>query len=174
MAHGRNAEVAWLGLGSNLGDLVLNLTHAALELSVLPGSSLLAVSGIYRTRPLGEGFTGDFYNAVVGLLTGLDPEELLTHCLDIEERLGRDRSKADRTIDIDILLFGNRVIQSGHLTVPHPRMLERRFVLEPLSEVAPNVIHPLEQRQVRYLLEDRVWPEKITKLRQPLLPAWGC
>lgn len=174
MAHSRNAEVAWLGLGSNLGDLVLNLTHAALELSVLPSSSLLAVSGIYKTRPLGEGYTHDFYNAVVGVLTGLDPQELLVHCLDIEERLGRDRSIPDRTIDIDILLYGNRVIQSEHLTVPHPHMLERRFVLEPLSEVAPNVMHPLEKRQVRYLLEDRVWPEKITKLRQPLLPAWGC
>jgi 2-amino-4-hydroxy-6-hydroxymethyldihydropteridine diphosphokinase len=174
MVAGRNAEIAWIGLGSNVGERIVNLARAATDLSLLPHTSLFANSSIYKSPPFGTGFTADFYNAVVGLLTGLQPDELLSECLKLEAEMGRDRKQQDRTIDIDILLYGDQIISTANLTVPHPEMEKRRFVLEPLAEVAPKVIHPIHKIEIRHLLEDRSWTQPIEKLRQPLIPTWGC
>ena len=173
MLEGRNAEVVWIGLGSNLGDKFKNLGKAALELSVLPGSSLLAVSSVYRTEAVGVGYSSEFYNAVIGLLTGLEPSELLTECMRVELELGRDRSVADRLIDIDILLYGSQIVMLRNLSVPHPKMEERRFVLEPLVEVAPKLIHPIHKVSIKTLMDNKIWRQPVEKLDKPLLPAWG-
>lgn len=168
------AEVAWIGLGSNLEDRIKNLTQAAMELSIIPSSSLLICSSIYKSEPVGKGYSREFYNAVVGVLTGLSPGELLAECMRIELELGRDRNINDRLIDIDILLFSDQIITTRGLVVPHPKMEERRFVLEPLVEVAPKVVHPIHQVEVYKLMETRIMDQPVEKIDQPLLPALGC
>ena len=168
------AEVAWIGLGSNLGDKMKNLTQAAMELSVIPASSLLVCSSVYKTEPVGKGYSSEFYNAVVGVLTGMSPGELLAECMRIELELGRDRSIDDRLIDIDILLFSDQIIATRGLVVPHPKMEERRFVLEPLVEVAPKVVHPIHQVEVYKLMETKLMDQPVEKIDRPLLPALGC
>lgn len=174
MASDVKAEVAWIGLGSNQGDRIVNLTHAAADLSVLPGTSLLAASSIYRTEPLGEGFAEDFFNAVVGIRTTLSPLQLLKACGDIEVAFGRDRSRADRMIDLDILLYGDVVLETPGLTVPHPKMAQRRFVLEPLAEIAPETIHPLTNVTVAEMLSGIEEQQRVERLQQPLFPVAGC
>lgn len=174
MFEGRDTTIAWLGLGSNKGERVVNLTRAAVELSILPMSSLLAASSVYRSAPVGPGFSDDFYNAAVCLMTALPAEELLDQCLRIERELGRDRSTLDRTIDIDLLLYGSDVINAANLVVPHPRLLYRRFVLEPLVELAPDLIHPVFEKPMRQMLRDLGEDQPVERLDQPLLPAWGC
>jgi 2-amino-4-hydroxy-6-hydroxymethyldihydropteridine diphosphokinase len=174
MFDGRDTTIAWLGLGSNLGERVVNLTRAALELSILPMSSLLAASSVYRSVPVGVGFSGEFYNAAVCLLTALPADELLENCLRIEQELGRDRNFLDRTIDIDLLLYGTAVINAPHLVVPHPRLLYRRFVLAPLVEMAPELMHPVFEQPMRAMLEALGEDQPVERLDQPLLPAWGC
>lgn len=168
------AEVTWIGLGSNIGDRVKNLTQAAMELSVIPASSLLICSSIYKSHPIGLGYTREFYNAVVGVLTGLGAGELLAECMRIELELGRDRRVDDRVIDIDILLYSDQIITTQGLVVPHPKMEERRFVLEPLVEVAPKVVHPVHQVEVYKLMETKLMDQPVEKIDQPLMPALGC
>lgn len=166
--------VAWIGLGSNQGDRTVNLVRTAEDLSLLPGTSLLAASSIYRSKPVGDGFTEDFFNAVIGLRTELSAEELLAACIDIENDLGRDRSQADRTIDLDVLLYGDEVLDYPDLRVPHPRMTQRRFVLEPFAEVAPDVIHPVENTTISELLSRLEEQQQVERLPQPLFPVAGC
>jgi 2-amino-4-hydroxy-6-hydroxymethyldihydropteridine diphosphokinase len=114
-----------------------------------------ATSGFYETEPVGVADQPWFLNCVVALETGQAPLELLAYALAIEEGMGRRRTrdKGPRTIDIDILLFGDRVIDEPGLKVPHPAMHERRFVLEPLAEIAPGAVHPVLKEAVRELLE---------------------
>jgi len=171
----RRSVISWLSLGTNRGEMVLNLTRAALDISVLPGSSLHAVSSIYETAPVGEGYSGPFLNAVLGLRTQLEPEELLHHCQRIETSHGRDRNTGDRTLDIDILLYGDDQLQNERLTIPHPEMHRRRFVLEPLCEVAESPIHPVLVTPLCELLSsDEIRQQQVTRLPQPIMPAWGC
>jgi 2-amino-4-hydroxy-6-hydroxymethyldihydropteridine diphosphokinase len=175
MAEKKNPVTAWLGLGANQGEMMTNLTQAALALSTLPGSSLLAVSPVFETAAVGAGYSGVFLNAVVSVQTKLTAEELLEHCREIERDFGRDRRQNDRTLDLDILFYGHAVIQTGQLQIPHPRLAERRFVLEPLSKVAPDLVHPELERTVAELLQQpEVQEQEVTELAQPLLPAWGC
>lgn len=174
MANGKKEVVAWIGLGSNLGNRRVNLARAVEDLSLLPGTSLLAASSIYRSKPEGDGFSKDFFNAAVGVRTELSAEELLEACLDIENTLGRDRSRPDRTIDLDILLYGNEVFNDADLTVPHPRMSQRRFVLEPLAEIAPDVLHPVERATIAELHSRLGEQQQVERLAQPLFPLAGC
>jgi len=108
-------------------------------------------SSVYETDPVGFLDQPSFLNMVVRIETTKTPLELLAHVLDVEQRLGRVRTfrNAPRTIDIDILLYGDQVIQEPDLKVPHPRMLERRFVLEPLHEIDPDLVHPVTGRTIR-------------------------
>jgi len=151
---GEQLAAAWIGLGSNLGDRLANLRSAAEMLPAQSDSRIAAVSSIYSSAPVGEGFSRDFYNAVVGLRTALGPRDLLAACRGIEAVLGRGRGAGpDRTIDIDILFYRDLCLDEADLVIPHPRIAQRRFVLEPLAEVAPLLIHPGAMLTVNQMLE---------------------
>jgi len=144
----------YLGLGSNLGDRVGRL-RAAIERLAAPDLHVLRISPAYETEPVDFADQPWFMNVVVEAETDLFPLQLLSRVNRIERALGRVRivAKGPRAIDIDILLYGSAVIKSPKLEVPHPRMAERRFVLVPLSNLAPDLRHPVSHRTVRELLE---------------------
>jgi 2-amino-4-hydroxy-6-hydroxymethyldihydropteridine diphosphokinase len=131
--------VAYVGLGANLGDREATIRAAIAE---LPG--VLGVSTLRETDPVGVTDQPRFLNGVAALETGLQPQELLDLLLAVERRLGRERRErwGPRTIDLDLLLYGDEVIDEEGLTVPHPHLHERRFVLEPLAEIAPSLVIP--------------------------------
>ncbi len=128
--------LATIGLGANLGNAVCTLQQAIQDIAALPGVMLQAVSGFYGSKPVAA--TGpDFVNAVMQVKTQLSAEQLLKILQTLEHQAGRERpyQNAPRTLDLDLLLYGDVCIESAHLTVPHPRMLERAFVLVPLAEI---------------------------------------
>jgi 2-amino-4-hydroxy-6-hydroxymethyldihydropteridine diphosphokinase len=141
----------YLSLGSNLGDRAANLVNAIEKLRGL--GTVLAVSAFYETEPMELADQPWFLNCAVALKTELMPKQFLSKILAIEREMGRQRirPKGPRAIDIDILLFGNAVIHTPQLEVPHPAMHQRRFVLEPLAEIAPEARHPVLKRTVREL-----------------------
>lgn len=147
-------KCVYLSLGSNLGDRLARL-RAALERLAAPDLRILRVSPVYETEPVDYAAQPWFLNLVVEAETELFPLQLLSRVNRIERALGRVRTVANgpRTIDIDILLYGGAVIRSPKLEIPHPRMAERRFVLVPLSNLAPELRHPESHRTVRELLE---------------------
>ncbi|HET9822447.1 MAG TPA: 2-amino-4-hydroxy-6-hydroxymethyldihydropteridine diphosphokinase [Burkholderiaceae bacterium] len=136
-------ERVFVGLGANLGDAVATVRAAIDALRGLPGTTCVAQSSLYRSAPvLAEG--PDYVNAVVELRTELAPESLLTELLRVEDRFGRERPFrfAARTLDLDLLAYGSRRLETPTLTLPHPRMHERAFVIEPLAEIAPELAPP--------------------------------
>lgn len=147
------SDIAYLSLGSNIGDRENHLRDAISRLAE-PGR-VLAVSSFYETEPVEFADQAWFLNCAVKLETSRTPAQLLAEILDIEQQLGRQRiqKKGPRTIDIDILLFGDIVVDTRDLTIPHPAMAARRFVLEPLAEIAPEAQHPILRKNVRELLE---------------------
>ncbi|MBU4176902.1 MAG: 2-amino-4-hydroxy-6-hydroxymethyldihydropteridine diphosphokinase [Desulfurivibrionaceae bacterium] len=137
-------QQAFIGLGSNLGDGQGNLLLAWQRLGETTGISLIRLSSPYRTEPVGMDTDHWFTNAVGEIATALSPAELLTAMLAIETELGRDRTLTqDRVVDLDLLYYGDLMIQSPTLTVPHPRIAHRLFVLAPLAELAPAQVHPI-------------------------------
>ena len=148
------AEFVYLSLGSNLGDRSANL-RAAIERLGKAGA-IRSVSGFYETEPVEFRDQPWFLNCVVALETSDSPEALLQRALAIEQEMGRLRmkDKGPRSIDIDILLFGDRVVEERGLKIPHPAMQQRRFVLEPLAEIAPEALHPQLRKTARELLAD--------------------
>jgi len=145
--------MAYLSLGSNVGDRNARLLEALGRLSVLAPSR--AVSSFYETEPVEVTDQPWFLNAVIAIETEQSPEQLMASVLQIEEAMGRQRvqKKGPRSIDIDILLFGDQVVNSSDVTIPHPAMHERRFVLEPLAEIAPDLRHPVLHKTTRELLD---------------------
>jgi 2-amino-4-hydroxy-6-hydroxymethyldihydropteridine diphosphokinase len=135
---------AYVGMGANLGDPAGQLRAALSALAGVPFTRLVAVSSLYRSAPVGYADQPDFFNAVAALDTTLDAPALLAALLDIERSGGRARSfrNAPRTIDLDLLLYGEYTVIEPGLTVPHPRMTERAFVMLPLSEIAPGCTVP--------------------------------
>jgi 2-amino-4-hydroxy-6-hydroxymethyldihydropteridine diphosphokinase len=133
--------IAYVGIGSNLADPRARVLDAFRELDRLPHTRVVKKSSLYRTAPLGHTAQPDFVNAVAQLETGLPAERLLAELLEIEARHGRRRSfpNAPRTLDLDLLLFGNLERQTPGLQIPHPRMDERAFVLRPLIEISPGL-----------------------------------
>ena len=135
-------ETAYLGLGGNLGDPAKSMGTALRMLDADPLTEVVSVSSLYRTPPWGKTDQPDFLNAAAEVLTDHSPRALLDLCLDAERRLKRVRQErwGPRLIDIDILVFGDRTIHENGLEIPHPRMLERAFVLAPLAEIAPDFV----------------------------------
>jgi 2-amino-4-hydroxy-6-hydroxymethyldihydropteridine diphosphokinase len=146
---------AFISLGSNLGDRARTLERAREFLSEEEGLELVRCSPVYETDPVGPGEQARYLNAVAEIETALDPEDLLDRLHRIEDRLGRVRATrwGARTLDLDLLLYGELILDSGSLTVPHPRLCERRFVLQPLADLAPDLKVPGAGRTVRELLE---------------------
>jgi 2-amino-4-hydroxy-6-hydroxymethyldihydropteridine diphosphokinase len=138
------AERAFIGLGANIGDPGGQLRDALAALDAIPGTRLMRASSLWRTAPVGYAAQPDFVNAVAEVETAQAPRALLEALLAIEKRFGRERSfaNAPRTLDLDLLLYGDRVLSEQGLELPHPRMHERAFVLAPLVEIAPEVEIP--------------------------------
>jgi 2-amino-4-hydroxy-6-hydroxymethyldihydropteridine diphosphokinase len=149
---GRDEVVAWLGLGGNLGDPEASMASALAALDADPATHVAAVSPLYRTPPWGRTDQPDFLNAVARVETRRSARELLALCLEVERGLKRIRRErwGPRTLDIDILLYGDLQLREPGLEVPHPRLAERAFVLVPLGEIAPDLA--VGERRVRDLL----------------------
>jgi 2-amino-4-hydroxy-6-hydroxymethyldihydropteridine diphosphokinase len=144
-------EIVYLSLGSNVGDRAENLNAAIERLRAF--GEVVAVSSFYETEPVEFTAQPWFVNCAVAVSTEKAPRELLAGILEIEQKLGRRRGqkKGPRIIDIDVLLFGDAIVEDSGLTIPHPAMHERRFVLEPLAEIAPDVRHPVFKRAIKVL-----------------------
>ena len=147
---------AYLAIGSNLGDRGRACYSAVSALSTHPEIKLLKVSELIETAPVGlPERSSPFLNGAVAIETTLAAKALMQECIAIEEKLGRHRTGRweSRSIDIDLLLYGDKIISGDDLIVPHPLMHQRRFVLEPLAEIAPDVCHPMTQMTVRGMLD---------------------
>lgn len=163
-------KIVYLSLGSNVGDRAANLQEAIRRLGEL--GEVVAASSFYETEPVEFTAQPWFLNCVVKLDTEKMPKQLLAGILDIEQQMGRRRrreqKKGPRTIDIDILLFGSSIIEAKGLTVPHPALHERRFVLEPLAEIAPEVRHPVFKRTIRELRDALPAGQAVKKFKAVL------
>ncbi len=158
----------YIGLGSNLGDRKANIREAEEKLAALPETRIVKASSLYESEPLGNAKTW-FVNSVLEIETEFEPEELLKRTKAIETAMGRKRVKGkrwgSRIIDLDLLLFDNQTVNKRNLKLPHPEMQKRRFVLLPLSELAPHVTHPQLGTTISELLGGLKDPKKVVLLR---------
>ncbi|MGD0337781.1 MAG: 2-amino-4-hydroxy-6-hydroxymethyldihydropteridine diphosphokinase [Bacteroidota bacterium] len=162
---------AFVGVGSNLGDRSSQLQKALDACRMIPLTTFVRSSSVYETSPVGTYDQPQFLNAVIELSTALDPGELLKKLKKIEKDLGRtDAARwAPRTIDLDILLYDDVVVMSDELTIPHPHMMERKFVLVPLVELDSAVVHPIENKTVDAILAGCSSMERIVRYPLALL-----
>lgn len=153
-SRARAPVTAYVAIGANLGNAQATVTQAMLDLEALPGTQVMARSSLYRTAPIGAGGP-DYINAVAAIATALTAPELLRLLQHLEQVAGRERPyrNAPRTLDLDILLYGSACIDSPSLTIPHPRMAERAFVLMPLAEIGPDLVTP---RALSMVAEQRI------------------
>jgi 2-amino-4-hydroxy-6-hydroxymethyldihydropteridine diphosphokinase len=142
--------VAYISLGSNLGDRLGYINRALGKLKEREDIKIIKVSSFYETEPVGYKEQGKFINAVLALETNLQPYELLQVLQSIETDLDRVRTRrwGPRTIDLDILFYGDQILNDPDLTIPHPRVTERAFVLFPLAEIAPSLLHPITGKSI--------------------------
>ncbi len=161
---------AYVALGTNLGDRGVHLERALAALRATTGLEVLRVSSVYETEPVGPPPQGRYLNAVVKLRARLAPRALLARLLAIELAAGRVRGpdrNAARTLDLDLLLYGERRIASPKLTVPHPRLHERAFVLEPLCEIAGSLVHPVLGKSIEDLAVRVRDPHAVRRWERP-------
>ncbi len=159
----------YIGLGTNIGNRESNLKDAISELAAVPEIEIISLSSIYETNPVGYLEQGKFLNMVVCINTTFDAQTLLVTCMKIEQNLGRKREIrwGPRTIDLDILLYNQENIVTKNLIVPHPRMLDRAFVVIPLVEIDKDIILPNMEKPIREIMDDipekegvRIWKRK--------------
>lgn len=157
-------ETAYLALGCNVGDRRAQLGRALAGLDAF--AAVTALSSVYETEPVGYAAQPDFWNLVARVATRLEPQDLLGRVKQLEADAGRRPSFRDapRPLDVDILLYGSRRIDSPELTVPHPRMLQRRFVLEPLAEIGSELRHPVTGRTIAEHLAELSVRERVVRL----------
>jgi 2-amino-4-hydroxy-6-hydroxymethyldihydropteridine diphosphokinase len=162
----------FLGIGSNLGDRELNLRNAVSMMGELIGS-VISASSVWETEPWGFTSESFFLNMVIEVETELKPSGVLGRILMTEAKMGRLRSGkgyASREIDIDILFYGSRIMNTRSLVIPHPKLHRRRFVLEPMNEIAPGFIHPVFGRDIRTLLKECTDKGRIERLHDHIPP----
>lgn len=154
---GGGVAIAFIGLGSNLGDRKAYLLWAVEQMDLLPDTTVVHTSQWHETAPVGGPPQGMFLNGVAEIQTALAPEALLQHLQEIEQQAGRPQDHerwGPRVIDLDLLSYDGLALETPTLTVPHPRMHERRFVLEPLTEIAPRWVHPKLGKTAHQLLAE--------------------
>lgn len=159
-------SITYIGLGSNIGDRVGYIQQAHMLLADTEGIKILNTSSLYETEPVGNEDQEWFINAVIEVKTDLKPGDLLKECFKIENRLGRVRNDdiekwAPRTIDLDILFYDNLIIAGDKLQIPHHQLHLRAFVLVPLLELAPDLVHPVLEKTVEELYNDLPSPEEV-------------
>ncbi len=161
----------YIGLGSNLGDPIAELRGAVSELESR-GVELRSRSSLYQTEPVDAPNQAWFVNAVAEIRFGGRPDELLQICVNVEAARGRERNRRNepRILDLDVLLLGDTVLSTDELTIPHPRLHERRFVLEPMVEIAPDAIHPGLRKTMRDLLQECPDESKVVRLEDAFAP----
>ena len=161
-----NGVISFIGLGSNMGKPLDRCREGIEYLQAVPGTQVLRCSSFYQTEPVGFADQEWFINAVVEIRTTLSARELIHELQSIENRMGRQKPVkwGPRIIDLDILLYGQEVIQTENLVVPHPELHKRRFVVEPLNEIAPYVIHPAFGVSVAGLRERLTDKNKVEKI----------
>lgn len=139
-----DAQHVFIGIGASIGDRVCSLSLAFNALIQNSDIKVIKISSVYESEPWGGVAVSSFLNAVIWCITSLDAKSCLEFCKTVEIQLGREKEKrwADRLIDLDVLIYGEKIIHSDRLILPHPRMLERNFVLVPFNEIASNVIVP--------------------------------
>ncbi len=171
---------AFIGIGSNLGDRAANYREAVQRLAAIPATRVVRQSSIYETEPVGdeELLKWPFLNGVVELETDLNAEQMMRRLLGIERAMGRKRVKGrkpargryrPRIIDLDLLFFDKETVNTRLLQIPHPRLHERRFVLAPMAELAPTLIHPKLNASISELLAALKSPQRVTLARADLL-----
>jgi 2-amino-4-hydroxy-6-hydroxymethyldihydropteridine diphosphokinase len=172
---------AFIGLGTNLGDRAANYREAVQRIATLPATRVVRQSSLYETEPVGD-IKGAFINGVVEIETEIAPDALMRRLLAIERLMGRKRVRGKkpassrakyrpRIIDLDLLFFDNEIIDARTLKVPHPRLHQRRFVLAPMSELAPALIHPKLNASISEMLAALKSPFRVTLARADLLRA---
>lgn len=149
-------HTAYIGIGSNLGDKIANCERAISEILIIDRHRLISKSSLYHTKPIGYTTQDWFVNGVIKIETDLEPFDLHKVLKTIEQKLGRQKTfpGGPRVIDLDLLFFDDRRIETEELQVPHPRLHERQFVLLPLLEIDPNLTHPIFKRTVEELLNE--------------------
>lgn len=166
------SERAYIGIGSNLGDRIRHCQTAIVAISEIAGVTALRASSFYETSPVPPASGGSFVNAVVSVQTALTPGTLLLELQQIEQRMGRAVERAqgmNRSIDLDLLFVGSRVVEQPDFILPHPRLHQRRFVLVPLCELNPDLCHPILGVTMRQLLDRLDDPSVVRQL----MPASG-
>lgn len=151
------ANIVFIGFGSNLSDREEYIKKAILKIGELPHTSIVATSSIINTKPIGKADQPDFLNCVIKIETKYTPNRLLTELQNIENDMGRIRKErwGPRIIDLDILFFNDEIINTKNLQIPHPEILNRKFVLTSMNEIAPQFLHPIEKKTMEELLKKK-------------------
>ncbi len=163
--QGKHKNIAYLLLGSNIGDSLYHLQTAAHAIEKNAGA-IIKTSAYYKTAAWGNTRQADFINQALKIKTACTAEELMQYCLNIEKEMGRRRQEKyePRIIDIDIIFYNSEIMDTELLTIPHPHMHSRRFVLMPLSEIAPAYVHPIFKKNINSLLKTTVDKSEVKKI----------